>query len=41
LISCQAIAQSLRPQARSRLNTVFMTTYFLGGAAGSTLGSYG
>jgi predicted MFS family arabinose efflux permease len=41
LISCQAIVQSLRPQARSRLNTVFMTTYFLGGAAGSTLGSYG
>lgn len=41
LISCQAIAQSLRPQARSRLNTIFMTTYFLGGAAGSTLGSYG
>jgi predicted MFS family arabinose efflux permease len=41
LISCQAIAQSLRPQARSRLNTIFMTTYFLGGAAGSTLGAYG
>jgi predicted MFS family arabinose efflux permease len=41
LISCQAISQSLRPQARSRLNTIFMTTYFLGGAAGSTLGSYG
>jgi predicted MFS family arabinose efflux permease len=41
LISCQAIVQSLRPQARSRLNTIFMTTYFLGGAAGSMLGSYG
>jgi predicted MFS family arabinose efflux permease len=41
LTSCQAIVQSLRPQARSRLNTIFMTTYFLGGAAGSTLGSYG
>jgi predicted MFS family arabinose efflux permease len=41
LISCQAIVQSLRPQARSRLNTIFMTTYFLGGAVGSTLGSYG
>jgi predicted MFS family arabinose efflux permease len=41
LISCQAIVQSLHPQARSRLNTIFMTTYFLGGAAGSTLGSYG
>jgi predicted MFS family arabinose efflux permease len=41
LVSCQTIAQSLRPQARSRLNTIFMTTYFLGGAAGSALGSYG
>lgn len=41
LTSCQAIVQSLRPQARSRLNTIFMTTYFLGGAAGSALGSYG
>ncbi len=41
LISCQAIVQSLRSEARSRLNTIFMTTYFLGGAAGSTLGSYG
>lgn len=41
LISCQAIVQGLRPEARSRLNSVFMTTYFLGGAAGSMLGSYG
>ncbi len=41
LISCQTLVQNLRPEARSRLNTVFMTTYFLGGAAGSTLGSYG
>jgi predicted MFS family arabinose efflux permease len=40
LISCQAIVQSLRPEARSRLNTVFMTTYFLCGAAGSSLGTY-
>lgn len=40
LISCQAIVQGLRPEARSRLNTLFMTAYFLGGAAGSTLGSY-
>lgn len=39
LISCQAIVQNLRPEARSRLNTIFMTTYFLGGALGSTLGS--
>jgi predicted MFS family arabinose efflux permease len=41
LISCQAIVQGLRPEARSRLNTIFMTTYFLGGALGSTLGSTG
>jgi len=41
LTSCQTIAQSLRPEARSRLNTIFMTSYFLGGAAGSTLGAYG
>ncbi|QBD75948.1 MFS transporter [Ktedonosporobacter rubrisoli] len=41
LTSCQAIVQGLRSEARSRLNTIFMTTYFLGGAVGSTLGSYG
>lgn len=41
LISCQTIAQQLVPEARSRLNTIFMTTYFLGGAAGSALGAYG
>jgi predicted MFS family arabinose efflux permease len=40
VISCQAIVQSLRPQARSRLNTIFTTTYFLGGATGSTMGCY-
>ena len=27
-------------EARSRLNTVFMVTYFLGGSLGSSLGSY-
>jgi len=41
LTSCQAIVQSLRPEARSRLNTIYMTCYFLGGAAGSALGSSG
>jgi predicted MFS family arabinose efflux permease len=40
LISCQAIVQNLRPEARSRLNTIFMTSYFIGAAAGSTLGAY-
>jgi predicted MFS family arabinose efflux permease len=40
LISCQAIVQNLRPEARSRLNTIFMTSYFIGGALGSTLGAF-
>lgn len=31
---------SLIPEARSRLNTVYMVSYFLGGSLGSTLGSY-
>lgn len=30
----------LRADARSRLNTVYMFSYFMGGAAGSLLGSY-
>ena len=32
---------ALRPEARSRLNTVFMVSFFLGGAAGAALGGYG
>lgn len=40
LISCQAVVRNLRPEARSRLNTIFMTSYFIGGAIGSTLGVY-
>jgi predicted MFS family arabinose efflux permease len=31
---------SLAPGARNRLTTVYMTTFFLGGAAGSALGAY-
>ena len=33
----QSVVFKLRPDARSRLNTVYMTSYFLGGAAGSLL----
>ena len=31
---------ALAPQARSRINAVYMTTYFLGAAIGSALGSW-
>ena len=36
-ISNQTIVYALRPEARSRLNSAYMTAYFLGGAAGSGL----
>ncbi|WP_160720556.1 MFS transporter [Bacillus sp. USDA818B3_A] len=39
-VSNQTRIYSLVPEARSRLNTVFMVTYFLGGSLGSSLGSY-
>ena len=37
-ISNQTRIYGLRPEARSRLNTVYMVTFFLGGAAGSAAG---
>ncbi len=38
-ITNQTIIFALAPQARSRLNAVYMTSYFIGGATGSTLGT--
>lgn len=39
-ISNQARVHALNDEARNRLNTVYMVSYFLGGAMGSYLGSY-
>jgi predicted MFS family arabinose efflux permease len=37
-ISNQSMVFSLVPEARSRLNTVYMTAYFIGGSVGSVAG---
>ncbi|GCE25359.1 permease [Dictyobacter alpinus] len=40
-ISSQTRIYSMRPEARNRLNTVYMFVYFVGGSLGSLLGTLG
>jgi predicted MFS family arabinose efflux permease len=39
-VSNQAIVQALNEETRNRLNTIYMVSFFLGGALGSFLGTY-
>ena len=38
--SNQNIIFRIRPDAKSRINSIYMTMYFIGGACGSALGVY-
>ncbi|MDQ2887340.1 MAG: MFS transporter [Chloroflexota bacterium] len=40
-VSNQARVYSLNPEARNRLNTIYMVSYFIGGSLGTALGTYG
>ncbi|GCE11761.1 MFS transporter [Tengunoibacter tsumagoiensis] len=40
-VASQSRVYSLIPEARNRLNTVYMTLYFVGGSLGSLLGTWG
>jgi len=40
-VANQTRIYALLPEARSRLNTVYMVTYFLGGSLGSAMGAWG
>ncbi len=40
-ISNQTRVYSLKAEAHSRINTIYMVSYFVGGSLGSTPGAYG